>query len=289
MDFVSVWKVVSLVSTGGFGILGLVTEFKNPVTKKLTRWGSVSLAGILISTAFGVAAQLKETSQQQAKAADDAAKGLKISEQTRDSLADLNRLLTSLDDLTIEVAFKAPCRNSYYAKFCAQVNALPKSESNSDFKSTEFDKRMWEVWPRGKRDDVTVKIFIYRAELAASATLESLTGMTADLEYQVAATNYPIKALPRFNIEVNKSDEVELQIADAKPGDTISTGRIQGAADLAGCVLFIVQGLPTAMSPSRLILRTKQGRIIELDADRFVRSDFSSEMAYSYKFDGNGQ
>jgi hypothetical protein len=73
MDFVSAWKIISIGSTGAFGILGLVTEFKDPITKRLTRWGMVSLSGTVFSTLLGTAAQFKEASDQQNSAAHDPA------------------------------------------------------------------------------------------------------------------------------------------------------------------------------------------------------------------------
>jgi hypothetical protein len=51
MDWVDAWKAVSVVLTGVFGMLGLLTEFKHPETKQITRWGRVSLAGIILSSA----------------------------------------------------------------------------------------------------------------------------------------------------------------------------------------------------------------------------------------------
>ncbi len=48
MDFVSAWKASSIVLTGAFGILGLLTEFKEKQTGKITRWGYISLGGIVI-------------------------------------------------------------------------------------------------------------------------------------------------------------------------------------------------------------------------------------------------
>lgn len=47
MDFVSVWKALSIVVTGAFGILGLLRDFKDKLTNKITSWGKVSLIGIL--------------------------------------------------------------------------------------------------------------------------------------------------------------------------------------------------------------------------------------------------
>jgi hypothetical protein len=45
----SILKVISEGLTAGFGILGLVTEFKDEKTKRITRNGKVALGGIIIS------------------------------------------------------------------------------------------------------------------------------------------------------------------------------------------------------------------------------------------------
>jgi hypothetical protein len=60
IDFVTAWKAISIAFTGAFGILGLLTKFKDKRTHKITRWGWVSLAGIIVSSVCGVAAQWKE-------------------------------------------------------------------------------------------------------------------------------------------------------------------------------------------------------------------------------------
>lgn len=64
IDFVSAWKAISIVFTGAFGLMGLLTEFKNKETGRLTRWGMVSFGGIVLSAALGVIAQLKENTDE---------------------------------------------------------------------------------------------------------------------------------------------------------------------------------------------------------------------------------
>jgi hypothetical protein len=49
----------SILLTGAFGILGLLKEFKDKETGRITKWGGVSLVGILLSSILGVAAQLQ--------------------------------------------------------------------------------------------------------------------------------------------------------------------------------------------------------------------------------------
>ena len=39
LDPLDLWKVGSIALTGSFGVLGLLTEYKHPETKKVTIWG----------------------------------------------------------------------------------------------------------------------------------------------------------------------------------------------------------------------------------------------------------
>jgi hypothetical protein len=100
MDFVSAWKASSIVLTGAFGILGLVKDYKDKTTNRITLWGQVSLAGILLSTILGVAAQLKESS-------DNASKALALARKTDRTLQEVERLLTPLDEPRIHLRLSA--------------------------------------------------------------------------------------------------------------------------------------------------------------------------------------
>jgi hypothetical protein len=42
-------KYISTALTAGFGILGLLVEYKNKKTKKITRWGRIAISGIILS------------------------------------------------------------------------------------------------------------------------------------------------------------------------------------------------------------------------------------------------
>jgi hypothetical protein len=53
LDFL---KVAGGILTGAFGVLGLLTEYKDKVTNKVTTWGWIALLGIVISTVIGLSA-----------------------------------------------------------------------------------------------------------------------------------------------------------------------------------------------------------------------------------------
>jgi hypothetical protein len=119
----SSWKAISVVCAGAFGILGLLTDFKKSrkdaergkadvnERKQITKWGYVSLIGILASTIFGVAAQQKEADV-------DAKKALALAMKADRTLNDIERSLYLLADPTISVSIRVPCNDHVYEKFC---------------------------------------------------------------------------------------------------------------------------------------------------------------------------
>jgi hypothetical protein len=60
MDFSFPLKEVAIILTGLFGMLGLLTNFRDE-NKKVTVWGKLSLAGVLISTAIAAFTQYMDT------------------------------------------------------------------------------------------------------------------------------------------------------------------------------------------------------------------------------------
>jgi hypothetical protein len=66
-------KVSSLIATGLFGALGLLTKYRDP-EGKITKWGKVALGGILISSITSLSLFILETSKAKAKAIEDQAK-----------------------------------------------------------------------------------------------------------------------------------------------------------------------------------------------------------------------
>jgi hypothetical protein len=137
MDFVSAWKASSIVLTGAFGVLGLLTEFKHKETRKITKWGFISLGGILISTVLGVSAQIKES-------ADDAKKALKVATTSEAMLNDIHRTLLRIDSPTIRISFRSSC------KAWIPHNVHDFSQTCKFFKSEGIrlrDKGRWSPFP----------------------------------------------------------------------------------------------------------------------------------------------
>lgn len=114
LDFVSTWKTISIALTGGFGILGLLKDFKDKATNRVTPWGWVSLIGIVVSSVCGIAAQLKESH-------DDAAKTLALAQKSDKTLTEIERSLSPLDDPTLSIGFDIRCDDAKYLAFCQKL------------------------------------------------------------------------------------------------------------------------------------------------------------------------
>jgi hypothetical protein len=63
----SLLKITSMIATGVFGALGLLTKYKDD-QGKITKWGKVALGGILISSGISLGLYILETSNAKASA-----------------------------------------------------------------------------------------------------------------------------------------------------------------------------------------------------------------------------
>jgi hypothetical protein len=97
-DYLDVWKVVAIVLAGGFGILGTVTATKTN-RGALTRWGKISIAGIVITTSGGAIAQYFENRQDEAKSEKLQNQTLDIVKQTGATVANTSDTLKGLSRL----------------------------------------------------------------------------------------------------------------------------------------------------------------------------------------------
>jgi hypothetical protein len=128
----SFFKITSMIATGLFGALGLLTKYRD-AEGKITRWGKVALGGILISSGISLGLYVLETARAKAKAIEDQAKavatGEKLetilvnaqttAEQQKRSLEETNTLKLGLE--------KALERSDYIAK--GMENSLAGQQS----------------------------------------------------------------------------------------------------------------------------------------------------------------
>jgi hypothetical protein len=131
MNFVSIWKVCSIALTGAFGILGLLTEFKDKQTKKVTKWGLISLIGILVTTICGTAAQLKESYDTNKAQAADLRRAVSILQNTSRTVNSIDRMMASLVDASVDVTYDIDCKSRHITPFVLNNSEEPKLATES--------------------------------------------------------------------------------------------------------------------------------------------------------------
>lgn len=129
------FKASSIVLTGAFGVLGLVKDFKDK-KGKITKWGRISLAGILLSTGLGVITQLMDSSAAAQKEADTAKQTLRI-------VQDIQRGLSPLDEPVIGIDLSLDCTNLAYGEFCDKIKSKPDGLTLPEI------GKLWDYWPGG--------------------------------------------------------------------------------------------------------------------------------------------
>jgi len=223
-DWVAAWKAASVVLTGFFGVLGLLTDFKKDGS--VTRWGYISLTGILVSTVLGTAAQLKESS-------DDAKRTLTILTGIQQELS------PSVGDLKFE---------TYFMLACGQTGPC-KAIHNFDL--VKYGDPRW-IAAFGDHDNrIKFSGFI---NAPAPATAPAFAIQNDDQQPPYYATAQYWKNDYALHID-NHASNVVIESND---------GTIHSLMDLDGKT-FIVHGeiAGTQLSLSQLFVRGKTGEMLE--------------------------
>jgi hypothetical protein len=116
MNGLAILKEISIVATGIFGIVGLLTEFRDKKTKEITGWGYCALFGVIFSTVIAASIQFKESKEQE---------------------KEVRRSLDPIDyQWKVEETYIVDCKKS--AKLCADLRAEYSHGSVSDFTAGPF-------------------------------------------------------------------------------------------------------------------------------------------------------
>jgi hypothetical protein len=110
-------KLIGTLFSGVFGVLGLTTEFRNRRSKQITKWGRLSLLGIVISTIVAIASQSVETVRDkiaEKDAKDKLSQQLKLADTT---LNEVERSVLPLTDLRIGYKVEIPIENPLLAGY----------------------------------------------------------------------------------------------------------------------------------------------------------------------------
>jgi hypothetical protein len=293
-DLVTVGKMLAVVLTGAFGILGLVTEFRNPTTKRLTRWGSVSLIGIVVSTTVGVLTQVGETAHQnkdrqdqQDKYQADLERNIHISENTNTAVEALRRVLAPLDNLTVSVTLKASCNMRDLKRLCEHARRIPPGidqflDNGSHVISSIHPLLLGDWPPRGKDTRVPMRMGIYCSDKLGQEPKRGV--LDSDLGFELFGDISGDTAYAE--IEVDDNRDVLLSFSGLRPVSLRSTERITSTQDFSGCTLVFSADTQFPMEPIKIAFEVNHGRTIELDPHRFTKKNQWSTV--EYRFDKQG-
>jgi hypothetical protein len=211
MKLIDIWKAVSIVLTGAFGILGLLTDFKDQNTKKITKWGRISLAGIVITTLLGAAAQLKESH-------DDGKEALELAENSKAQLEEIERVLTPIDQIMVRISVSGPCEEPSFAHICKTLSR-PHVTVRDLLTSGQFKNAM------------SFTLHFYKTPEYARAALNNIP-VDADLK---------LWAIPddKTTDGYVDNDQLLLDMYEIKPHFDWGTGNIEGLEDIRKASLLV--------------------------------------------------
>ena len=265
-DFATLWKVASIVLTGAFGVLGLLTEFKDKNSRKVTKWGMVSLGGIIISVTFGVIAQYKEFSKQQKDSADRAKQTLALAEKAEESLQDIKRSMSPLDLVNVGFEFDGPCTDRKYRPFCLSLGTY----------LWNYAEPKWKLFPSELREftdnstlAVNLLVFVDPAHVEAFVSNSPDKPQPQIARPDLASTpecrQQKIGAIRKQYVVATKldNDTFRVSLNHCPAAWAYSSGEIRSVLDLPGATLLI-GGLAGGLRIFGLTLTFKNGERVKI-------------------------
>ena len=110
MDALAWIKEVFLLYWRAYLASSVGRDFRTKTTKKLTHWGRLSLAGLIVASLGAMFTQYvaaTESAQRAQKSADDTTRTLSL----------LQKSISSVHDMQLHVRFKVPCNDEPIAQF----------------------------------------------------------------------------------------------------------------------------------------------------------------------------
>lgn len=255
-NFVSTWKAVAIVITGGFGVLGLLKDFRDKHTKRITRWGRISLIGIVISSCLGVAAQLRESSEQDKIRQQTAQQTLALAQKADTSLSQIRRLLAPLVNARFFMEFDFDCTRptAPFKNLCDAIRQDGYTTFHFGHQVQVRASRMptnkyWPYWPGGEKEaGLELRVLVFRNSKNADEYVNggwrkhfSSGSESADLILRISAVPFNGNGKLWFvKDDFNKTQYLELDRFDLDQyGVKEGNGNVVSMVDFAGCTVII--------------------------------------------------
>jgi hypothetical protein len=295
LDFVSWWKAASILLTGFFGILGLVCEFKEQSTKRITKWGKLALVGILVSTGSGVYSQMLETAGQNEKRAEDTRQALQLLLGNQRTLNGIERSLSLLDEPTVWAAFSVSCEGDVRPlkvasaeeqraqtdkrrRFCKAIEPFNNKKNQID----GWPEEVWKLLPRPE-GEFGFALLISRQqqaealenEIDAGEALVPFLGTPEAADwFMYFVTGRSLNSISRVKLDRYSGifDDERPRIApvaDMRPYKNVNNGKLKSFIDLDDTYLYIAVDGTSYFRPHLIRLTFRNGRTLSFEASAF--------------------
>jgi hypothetical protein len=196
-------KAFGILATAGFGVVGMLTEFRDKATQRVTRWGRISLAGATVSAVLSMIIHGAEVLKARDEAKASAAKTQAELARSNQLLAQVGRTLERVDfeqirlNVGLFVSLTEPGLGAYKRRLDAKTAELATVLTLSGTKLLEMPEQGLRLLQAG--DDRQGRLFltIYpgspywpRPSDPAEAMADQLLGRIG-LTVQVSAPTHP--------------------------------------------------------------------------------------------------
>jgi hypothetical protein len=113
--FLQTVKVASVLIAAVLGVIGTQHEFKS--RGKLTRWGRLTVLGIVVTSILAIVAQLAETQMASSATLEAANKAREASLRVETIVSNLNRDLHLINRVAVTIAASIPLTDSHFKEF----------------------------------------------------------------------------------------------------------------------------------------------------------------------------
>jgi len=318
-DFWDLWKAISIGLTGVFGILGLLTSYKDKDTGRITVWGKFNLAGIVLSATMGVLSQLVEAqhkldsarraaidSAASAKLAADTARGanvaatntekligqlLKVSQGTERSV--INSRSAAEAGQRAATATLGVARGTAEAVSTSRAGLVrierllsPFADPAIEFYSHDVDARLCSAGSR----KIEVSMFISRPLTIKTPATASLADAVAEMIATTDATSTTYHAEGKLDASLSSSGLCQYTLSADLHADGNDL-EVLSYLDLPGkSILVDVKGFSIAKADLLFVkLQTRDGQHLYIplaDARSLYGKDLgdADEFGFSYEF-----
>lgn len=237
MNAVTTLRTAMAMLTGILGILGTIIETRHKTTRRVTKGGWIVLFLIFVSMIIGVVAQLKESSEEERAKNAEAMQTYELVKKSDQTLIEIQRVLTPLDDLRIDFSYQVTgCKGKYSGEFCQMLHGMQLDENK--------------ILKPNSSGDFAIEVHIFRDQNQAQKFLQEgdpIGDSLGDIVFVMDSvqTRDTSKTFDRGPITIldpgSHLDVPHLNIFGAHIRDMIENdGRIISIQDLHGCTLLLI-------------------------------------------------